>query len=269
MNSKLESLLDHDINRRDLLKTAGIGAMSLGIGGLIAGCGGSGSNPITTPTSSATDLAVLNFALNLEYLEAEFYAYATTGSGLSPSLFTGTGNQGPTTGGKQVTLDAATMKIATEIANDEMLHVVDLRTALGANAIAKPAINLNALGIGFANQTQFLTLARAFEDVGVSAYVGASPLLSNTYIETAAKILAVEAYHAGNIRLQVAQQGIVVSPVDSNDVPPPPAGTLYFTTDANGLALARSTRQVLDIVYASTGSSGGFFPSGFNGTITN
>jgi len=265
----LKTFIEADINRRQLLKSAGIGVATLGIGGLIAGCGGSGtssSNP--APVSMATSFAILNFALNLEYLEAEFYAYATTGQGLPANLFTGVGTQGATTGGKMVTFtDSTTSAIAKEIAADEMDHVVDLRTALGASAVAKPAINLNALGIGFGSVTEFLTLARAFEDVGVSAYTGAAPLLGNAYLETAAKILAVEAYHAGNIRLLVAQQSVPTTQVDNMDVLPPPTGTQYFTTDSQGLGLARTTRQVLNILYGTTGASGGFFPNGLNGTI--
>ena len=57
------------------------------------------------------------------------------------------------------------MQVARDIANEEQMHVKLLRTALGSAAVAKPAIDLAALGIGFANVTEFLTLARAFEDV--------------------------------------------------------------------------------------------------------
>ena len=130
-----------------------------------------------------SDADILNFALNLEYLEAEFYTVATTGKTIDELgiPITGSGTQGITTGGKQVTLTNSTFltgDIAAEIAFDEQAHVKFIRSALtaaGAQPVAKPAINLNALGIGFAGLTDFLQLARAFEDVGVSAYAGAAP----------------------------------------------------------------------------------------------
>ena len=70
------------------------------------------------------------------------------------------------------------------------------------------------------SQAEFLTLSRAFEDTGVSAYAGAATLLSGNNLQAAAQILAVEAYYAGNIRLNVVQQGITVPATDSQDVPP-------------------------------------------------
>ena len=106
-----------------------------------------------------------------------------------------------------------------------MTHVKLLREALGKYAIAKPAINLNALGIGFGSFEEFLILSRAFEDTGVSAYGGAAPLItSKEVLATAAKIAEVEALHSGNIRLQIAALGISVPALDAHDRVPPPAG---------------------------------------------
>jgi hypothetical protein len=211
---------------------------------------------------SETD--VLNFALNLEYLEAEFYSVAVTGATLSSTV---TGGTSTATGGAKVAFtDPRIADIAAEIAADETLHVQYLRTALGEMAVAEPAINLNALGIGFASQAQFLTLARAFEDTGVSAYAGAATLLSGNNLQAAAQILAVEAYHAGNIRLNLVQAGIAVTSVtatDSLDVPP--TEQQFFRTESNALAIKRTTSQVLAIVYANATAgtaSWGFFPSG-------
>lgn len=79
--------------------------------------------------------------------------------------------------------------------------------AAGISPVTKPAINLNALGVGFANESSFLTLARIFEDIGVSAYAyaaGVPTVANSSYIGTAARILAAEAEHVGSIRLQVA-----------------------------------------------------------------
>lgn len=260
------------VDRRQFLQRIGIAGASVGVAGLLAGCGGttSAGNVSSQSSGSNQDVAILNFALNLEYLEAEYYAYATTGSGISSTLFTGVGTQGATTGGAMVTLDSATMAIAVEIARDELEHVEFLRSVLGAGAVAKPAINLAALG-AVTTQAQFLALARAFEDVGVSAYTGAAPLItSKTYLGAAAQILGTEAYHAGNIRLLVAQQSISTTPVDTSDVLPPPSGTQYFTNDpVHALAISRTTRQVLNIVYGGVGvARGGFYPNGMNGTIT-
>jgi hypothetical protein len=251
--------------RRNFLKNIGLAGAGIAAGAVIQGCSdnSSSSNP-KAQTIPETD--VLNFALNLEYLEAEFYSVAVTGTTLASSV---TGGTSTATGGAKVTFtDTRIADIAAEILNDEMLHVKFLRTALGAMAVAEPAINLNALGIGFASQAEFLTLSRAFEDTGVSAYAGAATLLSGNNLQAAAQILAVEAYHAGNIRLNVVQQGITVPATDSQDVPPDEKH--FFPVDANALAIKRTPSQVLAIVYANAASgtaSGGFFPSGLNGNI--
>ena len=250
--------------RRNFIKNVGLAGVSVAVGAMVEGCGAGSTTNAQGSTVSETD--VLNFALNLEYLEAEFYSVAVTGSVLGSAVV---GATSTATGGAKVTFtDNRIADIAAEISADETLHVKFLRSALGASAVAEPAINLNALGIGFATQAQFLTLARAFEDTGVSAYAGAATLLTGNNLQAAAQILAVEAYHAGNIRLNLVQAGITVSATDSMDIPPDEQH--FFPTDANALAIKRTPSQVLAIVYANAAAgtkSGGFYPNGMNGNI--
>lgn len=92
-----------------------------------------------------SDASILNFALNLEYLEAEFYLRSTTGLGLPIELTTGTGVRGEVSGGRPVPFQTPTIrKIADEIAKDEKEHVAFLRSALGSAAVSRPAISLDA-----------------------------------------------------------------------------------------------------------------------------
>lgn len=235
--------------------------------------------------ASLTDIDILNFALNLEYLEAEFYTVATTGKTIAQIGIgvDGVGNPGDTTGGEKVhfrgdgdrdeddEIFGNVRAIAREIAFDEQQHVLLLRAALGNLAIAKPAINLDALNTGFESLKQFLQLARAFEDVGVTAYGGAAPLLSSKEIlATAARIALTEALHAGNVRLLVAENEVRTSALDNKDILPPPSGRKYFGVNHNGLTMVRTPGEVLAIVYGNSApgtTSGGFFPNGVNGTI--
>ena len=182
------------------------------------------------------DTDILNFALNLEYLEAQFYTLATEGVYAEKSA------SGPVTGVTASTSATVILKPATaaataagqviapvpftspliaayafETALEERRHVNFLRSALGAagaTIAAQPVLDLynsfitlgNALTPKianfdpFANDAFFLAGAYIFEDVGVSAYHGGAPLLSASYLLPAAKIHAVEAYHAGLIR---------------------------------------------------------------------
>jgi hypothetical protein len=270
-------------DRRSFLKGAGL-----------TGIGIAGASLLATATPAraqgtgltATDVEVLNFALNLEYLEAEFYTMAFYGQTLEQfGIATdGVGNTGPTTGGNRVNfeieeggffgvapeLSGRLRAVAKEVTYDEQTHVKLLRTILGSKAIAKPAINLNAMGSGFANFKQFLSLARSFEDVGVSAYGGAAPLLSPTTLATAARVALTEAYHASSFRLLCAENFVKSPALDSLDVPPPVTGTEYFDVDKDGLAIVRTPGQVLAIVYANSSpgtAMGGFFPNGVNGAI--
>ena len=197
-----------------------------------------GATPTPTPTTAAipVDVQVLNFALQLEYLEAQFYSYAAFGVGLPASSLGGIGNPGGVQTGtgagfpRQVDFsgDPVIGQYAREIALDEINHVNFLRTALGASAAAQPAINISGDTAGaftaaaraagvvpatgtfdpYASPTNFLVGAYIFEDVGVTAYKGASPLLSATYLEAAAGILAAEAYHAGLIRTILYGRGV-------------------------------------------------------------
>jgi hypothetical protein len=260
---------------------------------------------------TVSDADILNFALNLEYLEAQFYAFAVNGAGLPNSSLTGTGTQGGVTGGRQVAFtDPLVAQYAREIAQDEIAHVNFLRQALGAAAVAQPAIDIGSdpngafstaaraaglIGAGqsfdpYANDENFLLGAFIFEDVGVTAYKGAAPLLANkTFTEAAAGILAVEAYHAAIVRTTLFRKGIQTpalidatekisnardtldNPIDDDQgVAPIGNQSNIVPVDANGLVFGRSTGDVLNIVYLNAGSvpKGGFFPNGVNGNIT-
>jgi len=248
----------------------------LGLAGAMATAALTATSKRANAQAAITDLDIVQFALNLEYLEAEFYTVATTGQTISQVGIgiTGLGSSGATTGGSQVVFsDAAIRNIALELASNEQVHVKLLRdtiTSLGATPVAKPAINLAALGIGFGSQSDFLVVARALEDIGVTAYGGAAPLIQDKAIlGAAARILAVEAFHSGAIRAQIARLSIPTAALDAVDHIPPPSGTLYFNTDALALSEVRSPGEVLKLAYggAANATSGGFFPTGVNGSI--
>jgi len=179
--------------------------------------------------AALTDTDIFNFALNLEYLEANFYNLAVYGQTIdqlaTPLNITGTGTQGivVTKNGNdysscQVNFSIPTiLAYATETAGEEAKHVAFIQTALGADAVAQPQIDLvnsfntlasGALGIPafdpFANDANFLIGAYIFEDVGVTAYHGAAgAITSAANLGYAAGILAVEAYHAGLVRTAI------------------------------------------------------------------
>jgi hypothetical protein len=180
-------------------------------------------------------------------------------------------------------------------AADELAHVRFLRSDLGINAVSRPAINLStafdaaavAAGIGpsfnpLADEISFLLCAFIFEDVGVTAYKGASPLISDKGIlEAAVGILGVEAYHAGIVRTVLFSIGGAASTNAQriSDLRDSAAGSEkdqgivvsgnadLVTTDSNAIPYSRTTTEVLKIVYLGGSTSGGFYPAGMNGNI--
>jgi hypothetical protein len=230
--------------RRAFMRTAVCGAAAVGGLSLLSACGDDDDNnssvtpaPTPTPTTAiSVDFQVLNFALQLEYLEAQFYSYAAFGVGLPAASLAGIGNPGQVETGTGAGFpravdfsgDPVIGQYAREIALDEIAHVNFLRAALGASAAAQPAINISGNASGaftaaaraagvvgatgvfdpYATPISFLVGAYIFEDVGVTAYKGASPLLSSLYLEAAAGILAAEAYHAGLVRTILYARGV-------------------------------------------------------------
>ena len=250
-------------SRRTVITGLGAGALSV----LAAGLPGSALGAITKPLQDVTDADILTFALNLEYLEAEFYLYATTGRGLGSHDTDGVGRSGATTGGKRVPFSNDQLRrTAEEICADEVAHVRFLRSALGKGAVAKPEINLAALKVGFGSDAEFIAVARAFEDVGVSAYRGAARLITNKdYLDAAAGILSTEAYHAGNIRAHAIYGNYQSPKLDGKDQPP--SNTNSIPTDKNGIVVGRTVAEVGMIVRGPDASGGAFLPNGMNGKI--
>ncbi len=229
--------------RRRFMKMAGGGAAALGGLSLLAACGDDDNRdvPVATPTPTPTAVSeadVLNFALQLEYLEANFYSYAAFNQPIAASLRSGTGTAGSVQINTSVTAgqprgvtfqDPVIAQYAREIAYDEIAHVNFLRTALGSAAAAQPTINISGDATGaftaaaraagvvgsgatfdpYADENSFLLGAYLFEDVGVTAYMGGVQLLSTpAYIEAAAGIHAAEAYHAGLVRTVLYRRGL-------------------------------------------------------------
>ncbi len=260
------------LNRRRFLSSMAI----TGAGFAAAGFGTATSAEAQAAAPSVAD--VLNFALNLEFLEASLYASVT-----GMALPTGSAVTGAPTA---LALDAQTMATAVNLYTDETAHIAVLQSAISAlsgTAITPPPINLSAGG-PITTQAQFLAVARQFTAVGNSAYAGSAQyLVSQTEVlTTAGQILGAEAQHLGAVNYLCCLQGVMSPAVDAMDYPPVPPNTFFTispTTETSGPALGplRDTSQVLGIVYgvstaATTNptvgvTSGGFFPKGVNGAI--
>src|ERR1700677_2420888 len=261
----IERIVNSPSDRRKFMKRVGM----TGIGVAAASVMSSSFLGKAYASTTINDADILNFALNLEYLEAEFYAMATYGTTLVKlGVINSSEETGPTTGGNKVPNFAASpmATAATALRENEIDHVVYLRAALGSNAVKKPAINLNALGYGFSSVDSWLKLARQFEDVGVSAYLGAAPLIeSKEYLATAGAILATEAQHSGSLRFACIMNGVSSPAVDKLDIPPTPSH--FYDVNSEALSIPRTPAEVLNIVYAGGKCSGGFYPDGMNGVI--
>ena len=158
--------------RASFLKKAGVGA------GAVLGSGAFFSvlPSIASAGVSSGDVAILNFALTLEYLEAAFYAEA-----VSKGKF----------GGK-------VGKFASIVSGHENAHVKFLKGALGSAAVAKPNFNFKGTTT---DKAKFMATAQVLEDTGVAAYLGqVGNIQSKKILAAAGSILPIEARHAGWIR---------------------------------------------------------------------
>jgi len=318
----IKQVLSNKVSRRKFVAGIGAGVGATAAVALASGCSSSGNSSTltsggggtgTTTTTTYTDVDYLNFALNLEYLEAEFYLNAATGSGLSASdaltgagAVTGGGTMVPTTG-VNAAYAAAFSAYLNEVAQDELNHVRALQTTISdvlkGTPVARPAIALDffaALATAakittsntftpFDSIPDFLIGSFTFEDVGVTAYSGAAPLISSaTVLDAAAGIQAVEAYHAGIVRTLIVaadyangatsttyqtianQVSTLRATLGGGNETPLSKTSIVAASSSNAVAYARTPAQVLNIVFGVAGTgvtSGGFFPSGVNGNI--
>jgi hypothetical protein len=238
---------DRAMNRRRFIAALGITGAAAGAG-LLSGCANNTILPISSPLGAGqTD--ILNFVLNVEYLQATLYAYLTLGTDLSSSV---TGN-GPTpTGGSAAMqlvvgtgITQQTIDLLNEIYFDDLNHVSYLRSVLGSAAIPRPAINLAAFGA--ITPANALSIARLLKDLGVTAYAGAITGLSTSNTTYLGQILGAESFHSGALRLISIQNPTTITymPLTDGlgyDVPPADLGTPALEA-------------------AGPTASGGFFPT--------
>jgi hypothetical protein len=305
----MDTLFKRKFGRRELLGKVGktgasVALASTGLGGL--------ANLAAAQGTKNYDAAILTFALNLEYLEAAFYLAAVGRidelTGGNAQVILPAGFDGKTS---MMFTNDAVAQYADEIASDEIAHVNFIRSALegmnmpvaerpvidlagafaaAANAAFKTTTPLDPVFDPFANELFFLHGAFIFEDVGVTAYKGASPLLvdKNVVLQSAAGILAVEAYHAGQIRTLLYAQKDVMTPykvtVEAvvqaiSDLRGAAGGkdkdqglvlngkANIIPVDSSSVAFSRTPREVANIAFldgTNTATKGGFFPDGLS-----
>ena len=253
--------------------------------------------PAEAQIQTVTDADILNFALNLEYLESEYYLRGTTGAGLTAAETTGVGALGAVTGGRQVNFtDTAIQQMLVEITTQERGHTNFVRGALGSAAIARPSINFtdafNAMGVAagigpfdpFASQTNFILGGLLFCETGQTAYKGSARFIQNKNIlDSAAGLQAVEAYQSATLKLLTYQAGAqAIANYNAaaalknrlgggtGDQPVIMNGVINITpTDGNSIAFGRTPAQVLGIVYEGGAANNyGYFPNRVNGRIS-
>jgi len=164
---------EKETDRRNFLKWAGI----VGVGAGLAVTGiGVGGKQLAGAQTDANDLEILNYALTLEYLEAEFYK-----QGLAGSILTGRERD-----------------LIAPILEHENAHVSSLTATINklkGTPVAKPKFKFPE-GT-FTDKAKFLETAVTFEELGVNAYHGQVTLVKEVAIlGAAAAIAGVESRHA-------------------------------------------------------------------------
>jgi hypothetical protein len=164
--------------RSDLFRKAAIG------GGAVVGAsffGGMLPQLAEARPSKKQDIAILKYALTLEYLEAAFYAEAVAAGGLS----------GPQ------------LELARLLADHEQTHVSALRRTIrqfGSKVPNAPTFDFKGTNTG----AQFIQTALVLENTGVRAYLGQAPRLQNKALLAAAgSIVTVEARHAAAVSVLI------------------------------------------------------------------
>ena len=176
--------LDADGALREAGENAGISRATF-IGGTVAGAVAAFAIAPDAEAAGSHDVAVLNFALVLEYMQSSFYTEAERSKALR---------------GKAE--DAAKRVGAVERA-----HVKAFQDLLGRKAIKKPAFNFRGTTEA---QRPFLKTAVAFEDLAVAAYKGQAPRLrAKPLLAAAVTIHSVEARHAAWMRFLFGVQPAV------------------------------------------------------------
>jgi rubrerythrin len=207
----VERLVRDDVDRKRFLKMAGsAGAASFGAF-VLAACGSSSSSSTSSSATTATtastastssgtgDLAILNYALTLEYLETEFYSKVITAS-----LFSG-----------------KVGSLLKDFGAQEASHVAALKAAvekLGGTPAAKPEGKFP-----IESATQVAELAYTVENLGAAAYLGqAANIQSAEVLASALAIHSVEARHAATlgtlVKKSITPDGAFAKPADMSTV---------------------------------------------------
>jgi rubrerythrin len=178
----VERLVRDDVDRKRFLKMAGGTSAASFAAFVLAACGSSGKSSTagtaaTTATdSNRSDLAILNYALTLEYLETSFYEKV-----IASRLFSG-----------------KTASLIKTFGGQEKTHVEALKGAvekLGGTPAADPNGKFP-----IDSATQVAELAYEVENLGAAAYLGqAANIKSPEILATALAIHTVEARHAASI----------------------------------------------------------------------
>lgn len=200
-----KDVIEKNFSRREAL-TKGLGlGLKAALIALPLGLADALTNKAKAGPSNADIVAVLNFALTLEYLESNFYTTGLATNGLVP---------------------VSDQKVIVQIAKHENAHVALLKqtiTSLSGTPVAMPTFDFTASGKFadvFSNYQTFLALSNSFEDTGVRAYKGAAPSLlgAGAVLTAALDIHSVEARHASEIRRMRGLKGWI-SNAEANGLP--------------------------------------------------
>ncbi len=195
--------------RGSFLRRAG----ALGAGGLVAG-----SLPTALAGADGTpkgDVAILNYALTLEYLEAAFYKQAVAHGALRGEY----------------------RRFAQVVAQHEAAHVQARKKALGSKATKRPHFDFKGTT---GDQSRFAKTAITLEDTGVEAYQGqAANIRTPAILRAAVSIHPVEARHAAWIRSIVGHGSGSPSPAPEAFNPAADMATVLAAVKSTGFITMR------------------------------